>query len=142
MKRINILNNRCLTPICSTRISTATNIFRSARIMRTKPVIQKIIDKFPIDKPENDQFVNDQPINDQSVNDRSGNDKYHELLNNYSEIKKKYNNLIQDENSYDKLVRFFNEEVKVSSGFVGTIMITSVVGWFFALLFIKVSNSK
>ncbi|AEX62015.1 hypothetical protein CE11_01035 [Megavirus courdo11] len=137
MKRINTLNNRCLTPIWSTRISTGTNIFRSARIMRTKPVAQKIIDKFPIDKPETDQSINDQP-----VNDRSDNDKYRELLNNYSEIKKKYNNLIQDENSYDKLVRFFNEEVKVSSGFVGTIIITSAIGWFFALLFIKASNSK
>ncbi|AUV58889.1 hypothetical protein [Bandra megavirus] len=137
MKRINTLNNRCLTPIWSTRISTSTNIFRSARIMRTKPIAQKIINKFPIDKPENDQFVNDQP-----VNDRSGNDKYHELLNNYSEIKKKYNNLIQDENSYDKLVRFFNEEIKVSSEFLGTLWLTSAIGWFFALFFLKLSNSK
>ncbi|AVG46669.1 hypothetical protein [Acanthamoeba polyphaga mimivirus] len=132
MKRINTLNNRCLTPIWSTRMSTSTNIFRSARIMRTRPIVKKIIDKFPIDKPETDQ-----PINDQSDHD-----KYHELLNNYSEIKKKYNNLVQDENSYDKLVRYFNEEVEVSSEFLGTLWFTSALGWFFALFLLKLSNSK
>nr|WBF70326.1 hypothetical protein [Megavirus caiporensis] len=132
MKRINTFHSRYLTPIWSTRMSTSINTFRSARIMRTKPIAKKIIDKFPIDEPEADQ-----PINYQSDHD-----KYCELLNNYSEIKKKYNHLLQDENSYDKLVRYFNEEVEVSSEFLGTLWFTSALGWVFALFLLKLSNSK